>query len=148
MVRLIEISKSELKNYVWLAYKGDMELLSKYHIKDFTLDEAIDSTLEMIDVSEKKLRLTYFKVLLNDYSIGYVVTSGNHLYSFAIAMEYRTKEILNQWWYKVKSLLGEKFTCLLFSNNKRAINYLEKRGMKIEWENPEEKELKEVLLTY
>lgn len=148
MIRLIEIPKSELKEYVQLAYIGDEELLSKYHIDNFTLLEAVNSTMDMVDVSAKTLRLTFFKVIFNDSSIGYVVVSGNHLYSFAIAIEYRTKQILKEWWQRVTEILGQQFTCLLFSNNTRAIDYMKKRGMKIEWQNTEHKKLNEVLLTF
>ena len=148
MTEFIRISKNKLQELITIAYKNDDELLSKYHVCKFSLEEAVHSTLEMVTISEGELQLKFYKVEYNDTPIGYVITSGNHLYSFGIAIEYRVKKVLSEWWDKLKKILGEKFTCLLFSNNERAIGYLQRRGMVIEWQSTEHKDLNEVLLKY
>lgn len=149
MVELIEIPKNQLWELIFIAYIGDIDLLERFHVDEFKLAEtATDSTFEMIEITEKEMQLTYYGVYLKEKPIGYVIVSGNHLYSFAINIEYRIKSILKEWWLKVKKILGNHFTCLLFSNNGRAINYLKNRGMKITWKNTENKKLNEILLTY
>lgn len=148
MVELKETDKKGIRHLIFISYYGDNDLLEKYHIKKFTVNEAFRSTFEMIEITEKQMVLNYFEVLVNNKEVGYVITSSNHLYSFGVNIKYRTKEILTEWWDKVTKILGENFTCLLFANNTRAINYLQKRGMKIEWQNTEHEKLNEVLLTY
>lgn len=147
MVYLVEISKDELPEIILFSYKGDKDLLNKYHIQKFTLKEAVKSELDSIDNISKQIEFDYFKVLYQNKSIGYVVSSGSFLYSFAISIEYRTKNILQSWWVELKNRLGENFKCGLMSNNTRAIRYMEARGMRIEYENPLNKEVNEILLT-
>lgn len=148
MVELIEIEKGDLPWLVYVAYKDDKDLWNKYHVEKLTLVDAVVSTLKMVEISAAEMELNYYKVRMEDENIGYVVVSGNHLYSFGINIHWRTKEILKEWWELVTGILGESFTCLLFSNNERAIKYLKNRGMEIKWQNTEHEELNEVLLTY
>lgn len=147
MVYLTKISKHELPELIKLSYEGDDELLEKFHLKKMTLSNAVKCELELINEADRELELRYFKVIFEDKPIGYVVKSGKFLYSFAISVKYRKKEILEKWWDALKTVLGDKFTCGLMSNNTRAIAYMKARGMKVIFENPEHKEVNEILLS-
>lgn len=147
MVKLIQISKEELHGLVHIAYEGDYDLLDKYHIKKFNLESAVSSTLEMIDGMSKQLELKYFSVEWQGTQIGYVIISGDFLYSFGISIYHRTKNILKSWWDCLLLVMGDRIKVGLLSNNTRAIEYMKKRGLEITWSNPENKKINEVLLT-
>lgn len=147
MVTLIKISKQELPEIIRLSYEGDKDLLDKYHVNKYTLEGAVKKELELIDNMSTQLELSYFKVLLADHIIGYVVKSGNFLYSFAVSIYYRKSKILKEWWDALSEEMGDKFNVGLMSNNTRAIEYLKKRGLEITWQETGDKEVKEILLT-
>lgn len=72
------------------------------------------------------------------FDVGYVVYlkpkwawNKNKLVSFCLLPEYRTSKGVGEFWEKVKYYLGNHFTCCLYSNNARAINFLLKGGMEI-----------------
>ena len=133
MVELVKISKFELPTVIKIAYEGDDDLLDKYHVDKYDIMGAVASTLHMIHktVEWEDMEMDYFKVMYNETPIGYICTYPNNLYSFGINKEYRTKEILIDWWGKVVQQLGEGFITMLYPNNTRAINFLKKQGMKL-----------------
>lgn len=131
MVTIEKITKFELPIYVRIAYNEDYELFEKYHVNQFGIDEAVDSTVEMINNVSNQVDMRYFKVQYNDENIGYVTVFKNNLYSFGININYRTPKILNEFWEYIKVILGDSFICMLFPNNTRAINWLLKCGMDI-----------------
>jgi hypothetical protein len=130
-VSSVKISKHELKNLIEIGYSGDKELLEKYHVQKFEFSQAVNSTMGMIDQQSSMCDLKYFKIVYNKKPIGYFITGFNNLFSFAINIKYRKKDILVEWWQTVKKELGEYFDCNLFLNNTRAIKFLQKQGMKI-----------------
>lgn len=131
MVNIIKISKFDLSKVIKIAYEGDEDLLEKYHVDKFDLMGAVAKELSIIfnTVEWEDTEMDYYKIMYNDVEIGYMCTYPNNLYSFGINKEYRTKEILTDWWNKVKGIMGEKFITMLYPNNKRAINFLKKQGM-------------------
>jgi hypothetical protein len=133
MIELRPIDR-ELKRYVEIAYKGDEDLLSKYHVAEYTLDEAVEETLRMIystslEVESNGDKMYNFYVSFDNKPIGYLSVFKNNLYSFGINIEYRTKEILSDFWNEIKEVLGNNFMSVLYPNNTRAIGYLQKCGM-------------------
>ncbi len=62
--------------------------------------------------------------------IGYLFFTEGLLISFCVKPEYRTKETLKYFGNLIKEKLGEHFNCFLFNRNERAINFLERIGMK------------------
>lgn len=131
MLTIKKITTFELPKMVQIAYEGDEELLDKYHVEKFNLEEAVESTVFMVDLTSEQVPMRYFKVEKDDEPIGYIVTFQNNLYSFGINIKYRTKEVLIQFWEYIKDILGESFICMLYPNNSRAIEWLEKCGMEI-----------------
>ena len=131
MVNLLKISKFDLPEAIKIAYEGDDELLEKYHVDKYDLMGAVASTLRMIYkmVEWENMEMDYYKVMQDETPIGYICTYPNNLYSFGINKKYRSKEILKEWWSRVKEVMGEKFITMLYPNNTRAINFLKKQGM-------------------
>lgn len=62
--------------------------------------------------------------------MGYIFYSDGLLISFCVKPEHRSKENLSYFGNLIKSKVGEHFKCYLFNINKRAINFLERIGMK------------------
>lgn len=135
MVSLIEISKTELYDAVRKSYEGDNIGLEKFHVERFTLDEAVKCTMDMINDASKLFEFSYFEIWGKGEMIGYSVLSGKLLYSFCINVKYRTKDIILQWWNMVKNILDNDFYTAVYENNKRAINFLKKRGMVLDRQN-------------
>jgi hypothetical protein len=62
--------------------------------------------------------------------IGYIFYAKGLLISFCIKPEFRNKETLKFFGNLIKEKVGDHFNCFLFNRNTRAINFLEKLGMK------------------
>jgi ribosomal protein S18 acetylase RimI-like enzyme len=131
MVRIKQIKKSELPELVKISYANDVELFNKYHVGKLDFNNSVLITLDMIDKTSRLTPINYYKVVYNKQAIGYVVSFRGFLYSFAINKNFRTKEILQDYWNGICKILGEHFICWLYPNNTRAINWLQKCGMKI-----------------
>jgi len=131
LITIEHIFREDVEELVRLAYEGDTELFEKYHLKpNMTFEEAVEGNMFCMDDTAKSVDFDYYKVLFNGEPIGYFVTFPECLYSFAIGMKWRTKEILIEVFNKIKESLGNKFACLLYKNNSRAINWLLKCEMK------------------
>ncbi len=131
MITHKKISKAELPKLVAIAYEKDQELFDKYHIGKMSFPESVLCTLDLIDDASKKFKLSYYKLIYKKQPIGYFVIFGEYLYSFGIGMNFRKKEVLSRWFQEVKAELPLHFKAILYENNTRAINHLEKQGMKI-----------------
>lgn len=129
MVSLIKIDFEELKNFVTVAYNGDEDLLNKYHVGKYSLEEAVNVTMNMIEITSMDAPITYFGVVINGERIGYLCTFKNNLFSFGIDIKKRVGIILSEFWNRIKEVLGNSFISMLFPNNTRAINWLKKCQM-------------------
>lgn len=131
MISIAKISLYQLPQYIELSYVGDEDLFNKYHIAPYDLKGCVVSTLLMIKEMSLARKLDYYKVMLDKTPIGYFVTGQDDIYSFGINIKYRKKEILVEWFEHVKKILPEQFTCMLYNNNTRAIEFLVKNGFRI-----------------
>jgi hypothetical protein len=142
MITIKKISKTEIPSLIALAYEGDTELFDKYYNKNM-IGEKVDfpiavlDTLDIIDEVSNHYKLSYYKVIYQKKPIGYFVTFDGFLHSFGINKKYRKREVLIEWFESVKKVLGKHFTCMLYDVNTRAINHLQKQGMKIVNRNEE-----------
>lgn len=122
----------DLKPYIEIAFQNDTELFSKWHIIQDVPLACINDTYNRILDTVSYFDITCYKVLLYDVIIGYTVICEEHglLYSFGINKQYRTKEVLKNWFAEIIKILGI-FDCILWQKNERAINHLIKQGMTI-----------------
>lgn len=63
--------------------------------------------------------------------IGYFVIYHELLVSFALSVEYRKRSFLREFFSIIKKTLNNKFACILWTRNKRAIGWLTKMGMHV-----------------
>ena len=147
-IEFIEISEQDLPSIIRLSYEGDEDLLNKYHVDKFTLEQAVECELGIIKKDTEVMNLTYYKVVFDKIDIGYLVSSGDLILSFCINIKFRTKVILKEWWDMMVSFFGDKIKFGVLSNNQRAIQFFKKRGMKIAWENSDKKEKADLLITF
>lgn len=129
MISLKKITIFELPKLVKISYEGDEDLLNKYHVDKFSLEDAVESTMGMIEETNGAVKMQFFKVLLFNLEIGYLAIFENFLYSFGINIKFRAKNILMQYWDLIKKELGDSFITMLYPNNERAINWVKKQGM-------------------
>lgn len=137
MITIKKISVNELPILVKIAYDGDNDLFNKYVGNNSEYMTCVNGELMNIYELAKDKRLKYYKVCYQKKPIGYFVTFENCLYSFAININYRKKDILLAWWDKVKKTMNTGFGCYLYKKNERAINFLKRNRMKVVEENDE-----------
>lgn len=131
MIRVAKISFGQLPRLVELAYENDQDLFDKYHLKPMGLDDCVKSTMSLIEDVAAEKKLLYYKILWQNEPIGYFIIYDNVLYSYAIGVKYRKKNILVAWWEEIKKMMPDIFATGVYENNTRAIEFLEKQGMKV-----------------
>lgn len=131
MILFQPITEEQLPELIAFSYEGDTIGLNTYYGKSCTVDEA--THLTMIDIAqfECNYELQYYSVKFSEETIGYIITSDTLLYSFCIKKYYRTPLVLRIWWLAIMAKIGNTMTCILPSNNIRAINFVKRRGMKV-----------------
>lgn len=136
MVTLRQIGKRKLKEGIGTAFEGDEAIFDFYdptvNVKD--LDGIVKDIYGKIKRQQKTDKLTYFGIFEGRDFIGYSVVGENFLYSFGVNVGWRKKEVLLQWWKVIKKQMNQDFAILLWSRNKRAIQFLIKNDCEIEKE--------------
>lgn len=134
----MEVKRINIKDfheYVYNAFFDDYELVEFYdrsaNVK--TTNEAIDNVCFKIKESYPDARI--YGVVKDGIKVGYFVTKENLLISFGMNIKYRNKIVLAEFWKQIQSRLGNKFHSMLYSHNSRAIEWLKKSGMKIEFDH-------------
>lgn len=137
-----QINIEELREYVELVYRGDDDLLNTYHINPpYTFEEGVQETIEAIKNVSEQTPTGCYGVLKDGEKIGYFVSFVNNLYSFGVAIEKRTTGMLKDFWGIIVETIGNEFICVLYKNNTRAIDWLEKCGMEKSDINTENNEI-------
>lgn len=130
-----DINIDEFEEYVYKAFFDDTEILEYYdrsaNVK--TTQEAIDNVCDKIKVCYPDAQIV--GVEIKGCKEGYFVYRDNLLISFGMSLQYRNKETLFQFWETIKQRMGNNFHSMLYSHNIRAINWLQKSGMKIEFDH-------------
>lgn len=130
MVELRSIPSGSLGSAINFAFRGDWQLIHKYHLINGDLTDCVKSTFREIDrVSQGGTPLEYFGIYYEEMLIGFTVTGPKLLFSFGINIQYRTKEIVLKWWQCVLTYLGQDFVTFLFKKNKPAVDFLMRNGM-------------------
>jgi hypothetical protein len=129
------IALEEFEEYVYKAFFNDEEIIEYYDrsAKVKTTQEAIDNVCEKIKMGYPDAQIV--GVEIKGCKEGYFVYKDNLLISFGMSLQYRNKETLFEFWEAIKRRLGNNFHSMLYSHNIRAINWLQKSGMKIEFDH-------------
>lgn len=152
MIELLPITREESKDCIAIAFSEDVELLESLHISPGTLEHCVDHTFSFIMENDKfyKDDIKYFAVSKEKNIIGYSVVIinskyPNELYSFGININYRTKEIVQEWLGLIEKLLVHPFYIILWSKNKRALDFFKKNGFEEDVSETFRKEMKTLI---
>ena len=137
MVKLVKISKPQLLESVAIAYENDTELFEKFHVAPMDFMNCVLATMGMIMDTANEKELRYYNVIYNKQIIGYIVEFDDFLYSYGININFRKKDILIAWWAEVTKVMHGKFMTMLYCNNFRARQFLEKQRMQVVQEDKE-----------
>lgn len=138
MVELKTIPTGSLGVHIHEAFKGDWQLINTYHLVNGSLIDCVKSTFTEIDkFSSGPDKVEYYGIYLDGKTIGFTVVGENFLLSFGINIQYRTKEIVMQWWNMVCMMLNKAFVTWLFKKNTRAIDFCKRNGMEVIEDFPE-----------
>lgn len=140
MVEIQTIPSGSLGAAIHFAFKGDWQLIHKLHLVNGDLNDCVKSTFRQIDsVSHGGTPLQFWGIYLlqgdEKNLIGFTVTGPKMLFSFGINIQFRTKEIVMNWWQCVLTLLGNEFVTWLFKKNTRAIDFVTRNGMEVSEDN-------------
>jgi hypothetical protein len=121
------ITFKELDEAIRVAFSEDKKIYELYDPN--VVVENVDQISEDII---KKLKTHSGIVLKGVYEknrlIGFFVRAGGLLVSFSLAMQYRVRKYLNNFWHLIREEFKGIFKCYLWSKNKRAIKFLQKHG--------------------
>ena len=112
------------------VFEGDEEIIKLYDPtrKVSSIDDvAHDIWLKLMEYD--LLYETYF-VEMDD---AYFCYAPGMLISFGVHIDSRSPERLKEFFGEICDRLGGEFSCLLWTKNERAINWLKKMGMREEW---------------
>ena len=138
-VKLLPISREGLKDLITFSFEGDNDLLDKYHISPGDLEHCVNHTFTFIEKNKDfyKSDMHLYRVIIADLgaalTIGYTITITNEttpheLYSFGIRKEHRGEDVKKAWLKAIEETLGLPYYMVLWSINKRAINFFVKNG--------------------
>lgn len=125
------ITYNYLLNAIKISFEGDDDILKFYDPNENPKN--IKDIVE--DIGSKILEYEgaiYRGVYDGKKLVGYFVYIDNVLISFALNIKYRVKEWLDFLYESIKKELG-LFICCLWNTNKRAIKWLQKNNMKINY---------------
>jgi hypothetical protein len=129
-LELRPINTMELPLYIGIAYKGDKELLETYCSINGSLEFVTNEIYKVIIMQSRYGEMDIFGVFWEGKIIGYTIcVKPNHLFSFAINIKYRIKEILNAWWTWIVTWFDSEFGTFLYKKNTRAIDFCKRNGM-------------------
>jgi len=123
------IQSEELHDFVDITLRGDTEIVNLFD-KAANVKTNLDCIENVCYKVKKyhplaKCRGVYF----DNKPVGYYVFEEDALVSFGLSPDYRNDENTTKLFECIKNEMGNDFTCFLYSNNKRAIKWLQKQGM-------------------
>lgn len=124
-----------MKEYIYIALEDDDEI-----IDFFDPNIPVSSPREAAERIYQKLLANYpgaeFRPLKYEgQEIGYFAWLPGLLISFGVNIHYRKKKVLTAVWDMITETIGTDFSCILYTRNRRAINWLQRCGMQVFGEN-------------
>lgn len=125
-----EITYDQLKEAIKIAFQGDIDIFKYYDpaIKVESVDQIVDDVSKKISDYEK---FKMFGVYEKNNLVGYFVSRGGLLVSFALSMPYRNRKYKRVFFSLIKDHFKGLFMCFLWTNNQRAVGFLKKCGMRV-----------------
>lgn len=128
MLKAVQYEK--LKPSIKVVFEHDKDIFKYYDptVEVSTIDHIVSDIFRKIGEYEGELKI--YSVYEKSELIGYIVARENRLISFGLAVKYRFRKYLNNFFQVIKGMLGKDFYCLLWTRNIRAAKWLLKNGMK------------------
>lgn len=123
-----EISYPLLEMAIRVSFTNDIQIMSLYdpRIQVKTVEDIVTDIVRKVkNFKNPILRGVYEKEDL----IGYFIYDGRILISFSLAVEYRLRKYLREFFHLINKELKKDFVCFLWKRNGRAIKWLSKNGM-------------------
>ena len=129
-------SIEDIKEYVSLVFLNDNNILKYFDptVKVNSKKEVVENIFGKIIEERRDYRCTFWGIIRNGEKVGFIFINEDEkrLVSFGVAPEKR--RVLNIF-KDIKSACPKYFNCILFTINKRAIDWLIKNGMRINEQN-------------
>lgn len=121
---------NKLKQAIAISFDGDNKIFDLYDpTKQVeTLEEIVE------DISRKILGYEdaiFYGIYEKNKLIGYFARQQSLLISFSLAMQYRTRSNLREFFRLMKTTIKKPFICFLWAKNIRAAKYLMKNKMEL-----------------
>lgn len=124
---IARIPIDDLHEFVSIAFKEDVELLTEYSHYS-TMEELIETNVANTVELAKTKEVKCYGMFLEQTPIGFTVLSEKLLYSFGINVFCRQKEVKTIWLNWLRRVFDNNFVVCLYSKNTRAINYFLKNN--------------------
>ncbi len=123
-----EITYNTFEEAIRVSFKEDLHIFDFYdpNVKVGTVKDIVnDITRKVSHFAGAKLRGVYEGTEL----IGYFVYQGRILISFSLAIKYRVRKYLRDFFNLINKELKKDFVVYLWKRNVRAIKWLQKNGL-------------------
>lgn len=127
-----DITYDQLKTAIEISFRDDKKIFDFYdpNIKVSSVEDIVKNISEKVATHQGlNIKGIYHKNEL----IGYIVYNKVALISFSLSVKFRIRKFLREFYSIIKKELGGKFVCYLFTRNQRAIKWLSKMGMVINY---------------
>ena len=124
------IQFKNLSDAIRIAFENDKDMFKLFdpNVKVETLDEIVSNIIDKIKTYGE---CEYVGIYDKNKLIGYFVYKGSQLISFALAVPYRQRKYLREFFRIIRTTITGHFMVLLWSKNIRAIKFLLKNEMQI-----------------
>lgn len=124
-----------MKEYIYIACRGDNQIIDFFDptIPVSSPEEAADRIWDKLVANYPESN--FVPLHHNGEKIGFYAWVPGLLISFGVNIEYRTKDVLTEVWDGILREMGDGFSVVLYTKNTRAIQWLERCGMRVFGEN-------------
>ena len=125
--------RQRLYKAIQIAFANDDDLMCRVHAMSGGFDACVDDTFNTILDASTDTILEWYEVVHDGEVIGFTILSKlyRYLFSFGIAKEMRTRDVIGLWWTQITCLLRGGFSCCLWAKNRTAVSFLMERGMHV-----------------
>lgn len=141
MINIVKTKDKQLfQEAMRIAFFDDAEL-KKYHIKPSdNYEDMVQDSYFNIGIAKGELGADLYVIYYKEILIGFscIVPKLSMLYSFGININHRNKNVLRDWINGMQNIIysfSGNINVLLYSKNKRAIDFFKKNGYGVIFQN-------------
>lgn len=124
------ITYNQLSEAVRIAFYEDQAIYSMYNpnVKVECLEDIVKDIPSKIKTFSSAILVGIYE---RDELVGYFAYQGRILISFSLAVKYRVRKYLREFFNIINKELKKDFVVYLWKRNSRATRFLEKHGMEV-----------------